>query len=742
MPDNPQVQAPSPAVQPTTSDVGNQIPLPEAQSSQAPPQSAFTQAMQPDVQQNPQAQQPQVQQPPADPRDAHPSVQRASILHRVAETLAGGPQIKTTIDPVTGETTREKVPLTSHQILTGALANILGGIGQIGTNLSNRMEGRAANPIQPLPTQVAQQKQAQQSQADFEQEQQTKVQQAKILNANLENQRLSYALRHEENSVLDSNIALHKDDLENYTNSGTVEASQVPSSQLLAKGYSPSKYLAIPDGHVPAIGPDGKQVVSKDGVPVEELTYSVVDGTTQVPMSQDAYDKFKQYGLMKGADDFKVPEGATVSTASQALMNYKIGLIDQTGREVNEVRQAAGLEPINIASEVKKNPGLLKSIESFHNSTSDDPNDQLTAIQRVHPGAAGAIKNLMGGDAALQKYAAANQQLPDNMTEDKARAILADTRTDPNSPAAKGAQAFLTGKRTDKAQTEKDKLQAARNLEDSDLQTTAKNVVAGNVAQMKDLASFRGDQKSRLYNMISDEAKVQGKDPKLYSPAMLDAKAKVLNDFADGKAADNILAFNTFLGHANDALSATGAMRGQAGSPLINRPLNWLRKNAADDPTFTSFQTALVPVRKEYMNFLNNNRAEHESDLKTMETVLSDTATPAQIETALKSLGESADIRLRELGNKYSNTIGEAYPNLVTPEGQQALQRMGVNSSLAKPQPAQTAPNRTAAPGNLPPLQAGFVRFKDSQGGVHDIPKANLGAAQQRDKGLTVLQGQ
>jgi hypothetical protein len=627
--------------------------------------------------------------------------------------------------------------------LTGSIANILAGISQAGNAYVASRQGRAAPPPQPLPTQVAQQKRDQQSAEDFEREQTAKVQKAKVLQANLENQRLSYALRHQANEVLDQNIATHKGDLDQWNKSGNVEASQIPSSQLLQKGYDPSKYLAIPDGHTPAIDKDGNQVVNKDGMPVEELTYSVVDGTTQTPLTQDKYDQLAKYGLMKSANpNFNLPEGATISSASLALMNYKIGLIDQTGREINEVRQAAGLQPIDAAAEVKKNPGLLKAFEAFHNSTSDNPQDQLTAIQRPNPNAAGAIKNLMGGQDALDKHAAANQQLPDNMTEDKARAILADSRTAPNSPAAKGAQAFLTGKRTDKAQAERDKLQAARNIEDSDLQTTAKNVVAGGVARMKDLASFRGDQKSRLYNMIADEAKAQGKDPKQYSPAMLDAKAKVLNDFADGKAADNILAFNTFLGHANDALSATGAMRGQAGSPLINRPLNWLRKNAADDPTFTSFQTALVPVRKEYMNFLNNNRAEHEGDIKTMETVLSDTATPAQIESALKSLGESADIRLRELGNKYSNTIGEAYPNLVTPEGQQALQRMGVNSSLAKPQPAQTAPNRTAAPGNLPPLQAGFVRFKDSQGGVHDIPKANLGAAQQRDKGLTVLQGQ
>ena len=64
------------------------------------------------------------------------------------------------------------------------------------------------------------------------------------------------------------------------------------------------------------------------------------------------------------------------------------------------------------------------------------------------------------------------------------------------------------------------------------------------------------------------------------------------------------------------------------------------------------------------MNFLNNNRAEHENDLKIMDTVLNDDSSPAQIESAIKKLGESGDIRLRELGGKYSNTMGDEYPNL------------------------------------------------------------------------------
>ncbi len=156
------------------------------------------------------------------------------------------------------------------------------------------------------------------------------------------------------------------------------------------------------------------------------------------------------------------------------------------------------------------------------------------------------------GQDNLNKWTAKNQTAPDKMDANSAQQIISDPRTDKNSPAYKTAVSFLAGQRQQKASQKQDELDAQRAMENGDLGTAAKNVVAGNLAQIKDLASFRGDQKARLYNMITDAATAAGKDPKDYSPAKLEAKAKVLNDFADGKAADNIMAFNTFLQHGSE----------------------------------------------------------------------------------------------------------------------------------------------------------------------------------------------
>jgi hypothetical protein len=107
------------------------------------------------------------------------------------------------------------------------------------------------------------------------------------------------------------------------------------------------------------------------------------------------------------------------------------------------------------------------------------------------------------------------------------------------------------------------------------------------------------------------------------------------------------------------------------------------------------------------MSFLNNNRAEHEADLQVMDTVLSDSSSPAQIEAAMKKLGQSADIRLTQLGRKYSNTMKTLYPNLISPEGQEALMRMGLNSELTALSTRPSNGQGGAAPGVAAPAAGG-----------------------------------
>ena len=80
-----------------------------------------------------------------------------SARAETAEVLSGGKPYDLEIDPATGEAKRVPKELDTKHLLLGALSNILGSVGHVSSNLSARMQGRAPAPIQPLPTQQAQQ---------------------------------------------------------------------------------------------------------------------------------------------------------------------------------------------------------------------------------------------------------------------------------------------------------------------------------------------------------------------------------------------------------------------------------------------------------------------------------------------------------------------------------------------------------------------------------------------------------
>ena len=439
--------------QPVDSTVDqNQLPTPEQSASQNPPQSPQT--VQPVTQ--------STETPEPHPLDSHPAVQQASLGRRVAEVLAGGPRIRTTYNQ-DGSVVREKVPLSGKELLTGVLANVLSGIGQTSSNLSARMQGRAPQPIQPLPTQVAAQQQAQMSEDDFNRQQNEKVRKAKIIEANLSAMKAAYAVGKEDDDAKDAFISNHADDLKRYNDAGIVAASKIPSDQLMKQSFDKAKFTVVPDGKTPVYLPNGERATNSDRVPLSQLTYSVIDSTTQTPLTPENYELYKKWGLMRQPNDnFKLPDSATISTATQAIMKHTTDLLGQTQREIDEV---AGEGKVDLAARLRENPSLLKDVANFHNdAASQDPITQLQNVRAKHAASAGAMVNLFGGQAALDAYAARTQTAED-LTPDKAQSIVSDPKTDKTSPAYQKAINFLNNARTQKAQTAADEATARTTAE-------------------------------------------------------------------------------------------------------------------------------------------------------------------------------------------------------------------------------------------------------------------------------------
>lgn len=176
-----------------------------------------------------------------------------------------------------------------------------------------------------------------------------------------------------------------------------------------------------------------------------------------------------------------------------------------------------------------------------------------------------------------------------------------------------------------------------------------------------------------------------------WSKQLYKAKQNLLDDYTsqkNGTPGQNISSFNTFLQHAADASDVVQNWRqtkpDTGVAAIWNKPMNWIRQNVTGDPGIVKLEAALDPVRSEYKSFLLNNRASHTEDIQTMDKILKDTATPAQIEAGLKQLAHTGVRRLGSLNNGWKRVTGGNYPDLVYPETIAAGAKLGLGDELSQ----------------------------------------------------------
>ena len=214
------------------------------------------------------------------------------------------------------------------------------------------------------------------------------------------------------------------------------------------------------------------------------------------------------------------------------------------------------------------------------------------------------------------------------------------------------------------------------------LQSEADSMLNGNVSNPKDLATIRsGGARLLIDSLLQKGAEARGLNPVNHTFATQEAKARTYAEYSDpqSKIGAQLSSFDTLMRHTAEGLDANEKWV-RSGSPLINEKLNWLAENATNDQDYQTFRDTIIAPAKEYMNFLNQNRAEHESDIKAMEGILGPDATAKSALTALKVLTQTADARAAALGQKYLNTVKANYEGLVSPTALQVMQKFGIKS--------------------------------------------------------------
>lgn len=197
---------------------------------------------------------------------------------------------------------------------------------------------------------------------------------------------------------------------------------------------------------------------------------------------------------------------------------------------------------------------------------------------------------------------------------------------------------------------------------------------------------------------------------------MQDYQAKLKTRLAfsgDGKQAQQIQSFNTFLGHALDYSQNISALRNSS-MPLINKPMNWLKDKAAGNPIVSSMVIQQEAVKTEFQNFLNNNHALLAQDKEQGEKMLDNSMSPAQQQAAMKQFVTTAAVRMSAINHTFYTQFGKDAPNMLDEDGKAALQHFGVPESMVYHHPTgipSTPATRPTNPRQQPaptPQKGGF----------------------------------
>lgn len=165
------------------------------------------------------------------------------------------------------------------------------------------------------------------------------------------------------------------------------------------------------------------------------------------------------------------------------------------------------------------------------------------------------------------------------------------------------------------------------------------------------------------------------------------ARSKTRNDFTSGKAAQNINALNTVMGHLKklkDAANALGNVSGFWGATTANSIKNSLEQSRGD-PRITNFNTDRKAVVDE-LTRVYRQMGGSEQDIKSWEANLNASGSPEQLNGAIAQIASLLQSKINALGQQYSKGMGTTTSGLqlLNPDAQAAFKYITGSSGTSK----------------------------------------------------------
>lgn len=168
-----------------------------------------------------------------------------------------------------------------------------------------------------------------------------------------------------------------------------------------------------------------------------------------------------------------------------------------------------------------------------------------------------------------------------------------------------------------------------------------------------------------------------------FSEATLERNVKMLDAYQNGKEGQGLQSFGTFLVHAGEAADMNAEYT-RTGSPLLNKPISWIRNNSGD-PQVQRFIASLAPVGTEWMTFLQNNHALQADDRHVADSLLNPNQTLGQTIAVLNQMGQTAVARYGQMNSRFKKNIGVDIPDPFDDAAKAGAAKIGLNLGGAPP---------------------------------------------------------
>lgn len=526
---------------------------------------------------------------------------------------------------------------------------------------------------------------------------------------------------------------------------------------LKDKKLDPTKETAVPDG-VKTVGTD------KDGNPITRLTYTLMGVPADVsldpadPQQKKVIDELNKYA--PPANGGKWGEGG-----AQHFTGTEFNLAMQHSNDVRAATLARNQQLINSDIATQKQTQDMESV-NFRGVA-----DWVNALSHTNNGDVIGARNAMLADPKMrEKYPNLDNDLReyygkddkgaynyDKLLEkhqenvDKQIQSINDLQKEIDKSHGEDSAAIAAGLQSKLSQGDlapglrqryekmlkQANSQASASLDyAADKKTREANAELkaneGDLSAVQDMALAYEYDPDKLFSRFKGQkqkveflAEMHRKDP-IWSEGEYRARFKTTEDYRpQGKGGQAKQSLNTFAGHVGDANNLISTLNNTK-SPLLNTPLNKMKEDVLGRPEIMQYRVAIAAAADNYIDYLLNQRAKHQSDDDLAKKLQSTDTSPASAQVMLRQMANTIAIKGRAQNKGYRDQMGgKDIPNFLDPDTEQVFRTFGIDPKQITTQGQSGLIGGGKAAQDLPKPATGMARVKLPSGSFMDFQEGS-----------------